>query len=164
MPNLGGLFDLEEKRTEIAELENEMTAPDFWDDQKQAQKIIDQANAIKDLVQTFDQHVESLENLEVSYELIRDEPDEELRQELEDELTQLIEALNQYELHILLSEPHDKSNAILELHPGAGGQSLKIGQVFCYECIRVGRNKEILKSKHSTTFQVRKPALKASHY
>ncbi|GAA4065396.1 peptide chain release factor 2 [Amphibacillus indicireducens] len=121
MPNLGGLFDLEEKRTEIAELENEMTAPNFWDDQKQAQKIIDQVNAIKDLVQIFDQHVESLENLEVSYELIKDEPDEELRQELEDELAELIEALNQYELQILLSEPHDKSNAILELHPGAGG-------------------------------------------
>ncbi|WP_344910953.1 peptide chain release factor 2 [Amphibacillus indicireducens] len=116
-----GSLDLEEKRTEIAELENEMTAPNFWDDQKQAQKIIDQVNAIKDLVQIFDQHVESLENLEVSYELIKDEPDEELRQELEDELAELIEALNQYELQILLSEPHDKSNAILELHPGAGG-------------------------------------------
>lgn len=121
MPNLGGLFDLDEKRTEIAELENEMTAPNFWDDQKQAQKVIDQANVIKDLVQTFDKHVESLENLEVTYELVKEEDDEELRQELEDELTELIEAINEYELHILLSEPHDRSNAILELHPGAGG-------------------------------------------
>lgn len=119
--NLGGLFDLEEKRTRIAELEAEMAQPDFWDQQEQAQKTIDEVNHIKGLVNTFDQHVESLENLEVSYELVKEEDDRELRQELEEELTQLLDDVNQFEIHILLSDPHDKSNAILELHPGAGG-------------------------------------------
>jgi len=119
--NLGGLFDLEEKRTRIAELEAEMAQPDFWDQQQQAQKTIDEVNHIKGLVNTFDQHVESLENLEVSYELVKEEDDRELRQELEEELTQLLDDVNQFEIHILLSDPHDKSNAILELHPGAGG-------------------------------------------
>ncbi|NMA91344.1 MAG: peptide chain release factor 2 [Amphibacillus sp.] len=116
-----GLFDLEKKRTDIADLENEMTAPNFWDDQKNAQKIIDQVNHLKNLVQTFDQHVEALENLEVTYEFVKEEDDQELRQELNEELEKLIKDLNQYELLILLSDPHDKNNAILELHPGAGG-------------------------------------------
>lgn len=119
--NLGGLFDLEEKRTRIAELETEMTDPDFWNDQKAAQKIIDEANDLKELVQTFDKHVVSLEDLEVSYELVKEEEDQELQMELEEELSQLAEALNQFELYMLLSDPYDKSNAILELHPGAGG-------------------------------------------
>src|SRR5690625_4297218 len=98
-----------------------MAQPDFWDQQKQAKKTINEGNHIKGLVNTFDQHVESLENLEVSYELVKEEDDRELRQELEEELTQLLDDVNQFEIHILLSDPHDKSNAILELHPGAGG-------------------------------------------
>ncbi|MGF7127649.1 peptide chain release factor 2 [Natronobacillus azotifigens] len=98
-----------------------MSDPEFWNDQQAAQKVINEANALKELVQTFDKHVESLENLEVSYELVKEEADEDLRQELEDELIPLTKALNEFELFILLSEPYDKSNAILELHPGAGG-------------------------------------------
>lgn len=98
-----------------------MVDPNFWNDQKAAQKIIDEVNGLKDLVQTFDKHEESLADLEVSYELVKEEEDQELQQELEETLTQLTEDLNQFELYMLLNEPYDKSNAILELHPGAGG-------------------------------------------
>ncbi len=118
---LGGLFDLEEKRTRIAELDAEMVDPDFWNDQQAAQKVINEANSIKELVQAFDKHEEMLENLQVSYELVKEEEDADLKEELEEELKQLGEALNEFELIMLLSEPYDKSNAILELHPGAGG-------------------------------------------
>ncbi|NQD68485.1 peptide chain release factor 2, partial [Bacillus haikouensis] len=41
--------------------------------------------------------------------------------DLEEELGDLIKRLNDYELQLLLSEEYDKNNAILELHPGAGG-------------------------------------------
>ncbi|SEN70326.1 peptide chain release factor 2 [Amphibacillus marinus] len=118
---LGGLFDLDERRTRIAELEAEMTDPEFWNNQQAAQKVINEANGLKDLVQTFDQHVESLDDLEVSYELVKEEADDDLQAELEDQLIELGKKLNEFELFILLSEPYDKSNAILELHPGAGG-------------------------------------------
>ncbi|MDL4839246.1 peptide chain release factor 2 [Aquibacillus rhizosphaerae] len=116
-----GSLDLDEKRARIAELEEEMSDPSFWDNQQEAQKVISEVNGLKDLVQTFDKHGESLENLEVSYELVREENDEELREELETEVNELTSALNQFELFMLLSEPYDKNNAILELHPGAGG-------------------------------------------
>ncbi|WP_141652111.1 peptide chain release factor 2 [Paraliobacillus sp. PM-2] len=116
-----GSLDLEEKRTRIAELEEEMTDPDFWNNQQNAQKVINEVNGLKDLVHTFDRHEETLENLEVSYELVKEEDDPELRAELEPEVQALTEALNQFELFMLLSEPYDKNNAILELHPGAGG-------------------------------------------
>ncbi|WP_245693719.1 peptide chain release factor 2 [Sediminibacillus halophilus] len=116
-----GLFDLEQKRARIAELEEEMTAPTFWDDQQEAQKVINEVNGLKELVENFDKHQETHENLEVSYELVKEENDEDLREELESEVNELTEALNNYELFILLSEPYDKNNAILELHPGAGG-------------------------------------------
>ncbi len=98
-----------------------MTDPSFWDDQQAAQKIINEANGLKELVQAFDKNEESLENAEVSYELVKEENDDDLREDLENEVQSLTDALNQFELFILLSEPYDKNNAILELHPGAGG-------------------------------------------
>lgn len=98
-----------------------MTDPDFWNDQQSAQKTINESNSLKDLVSTFDKHEEALENLEANYELVREEEDEELRKELESEVKELREDLDQFELYLMLSEPYDKNNAILELHPGAGG-------------------------------------------
>ncbi|WP_323741817.1 peptide chain release factor 2 [Salinibacillus xinjiangensis] len=116
-----GLFDLEENRARIAELEQEMTAPEFWDDQDNAQKVIGEVNGLKDLVQSFEKNEAALDNLQLTYELVKEEDDAELREELEDEVHQLTETLNEFELQMLLSEPYDKNNAILELHPGAGG-------------------------------------------
>ncbi len=57
----------------------------------------------------------------MTHDLLKEEPDQDLQQELEKELKSLTKELNEFELQLLLSEPYDKNNAILELHPGAGG-------------------------------------------
>ncbi|WP_173915621.1 peptide chain release factor 2 [Halobacillus sp. Marseille-Q1614] len=116
-----GSLDVEQKKTRIAELEEEMTEPGFWDKQETAQKVINELNGLKYLVNTLEGHEENHENLEVSYELVKEEDDEDLLAELVEEIHQLVEKLGEFELSLLLSEPYDKNNAILELHPGAGG-------------------------------------------
>jgi peptide chain release factor 2 len=98
-----------------------MLQPNFWDDQQKAQTVISESNALKDQVHVFHELYEIYENLELTYELIKEEHDADLQAELESELTDFLERLNQFELELLLSEPYDKNNAILELHPGAGG-------------------------------------------
>jgi peptide chain release factor 2 len=98
-----------------------MLHPDFWNDQEAAQKVINEANALKEQVNTFMEMNESYENLDVTFELLKEELDAELQAELEEELMALTAKLDEYELEMLLSEPYDKNNAILELHPGAGG-------------------------------------------
>lgn len=98
-----------------------MTAPDFWDNQNAAQAVINETNALKEMVDQFHDLNESYENLQLTYELVKEEPDEDLQAELETEIEDLVGKLNDFELQLLLSEPHDKNNAILELHPGAGG-------------------------------------------
>ncbi|GEL76515.1 peptide chain release factor 2 [Tenuibacillus multivorans] len=98
-----------------------MTDPSFWDDPEAAQKVINEANSIKDLVHKFEKNEEDLENLEVSYELVKEEGDEELFEDLQQEIKRVTDQFNTFELEILLSEPYDKNNAILEIHPGAGG-------------------------------------------
>ncbi|MCM3714641.1 peptide chain release factor 2 [Halalkalibacter oceani] len=121
LSNFRGSLDLDEKQERIAELEEKMTDPDFWNDQEAAQAIINDSNALKEQVNGFLALESEYEDLEVSYELVKEEADEDLKQDLEQGVTSLSEALNQFELQLLLSEPYDKNNAILELHPGAGG-------------------------------------------
>lgn len=98
-----------------------MTAPDFWDNQNAAQAIINETNALKEAVDQFHNLNESYENLQLTYELVKEEEDEDLQGELVSEMKELVSQLNDFELQLLLSEQHDKNNAILELHPGAGG-------------------------------------------
>lgn len=119
--NLGGLFDLDAKKAEINKLEQKMTEPGFWDDQNAAQKVIDESNWLKGKVDAFEALETKTEDAEVMYEMVKEEDDAELFNELNDEVTTLSSMVKDFELEMLLSEPYDKNNAILELHPGAGG-------------------------------------------
>ncbi|MEH7883431.1 peptide chain release factor 2 [Bacillus sp. JJ1609] len=116
-----GSLDLENKEARIAELDDSMLAPDFWDDQQKAQVVINEANGLKEQVNVFHELYETYENLDLTYELVKEESDAELQDELEKELKEFTERMSEFELQLLLSEEHDKNNAILELHPGAGG-------------------------------------------
>jgi peptide chain release factor 2 len=98
-----------------------MMQPDFWNDQQKAQAIINEANGLKDLVNEYKDLIETQENLDLTYDLVKEENDAELKSELESELEDFTKRLNRFELELLLSGPYDKNNAILELHPGAGG-------------------------------------------
>lgn len=114
-------LDVEQKETEIQAYDEQMQAAGFWDDQRKAQEIINAANAIKDKVNTFYSLESEVEELTVAFELILEEPDAGLQEELETQIEEVGGHLNRFELEILLSGPYDANNAILELHPGAGG-------------------------------------------
>ncbi|KKE79828.1 peptide chain release factor 2 [Oceanobacillus caeni] len=98
-----------------------MTEPDFWDDQNAAQKVINESNNLKNYISSFEEIEERYEDMEVSYELVKEEKDQELFDELNEEMTTFLNDINDFELQLLLNEPYDANNAILELHPGAGG-------------------------------------------
>jgi peptide chain release factor 2 len=118
---LGGLFDLNAKKARIAELDEQMSAPTFWDDQNAAQVVINEANGLKEQVNEFEELASSYEDLEIAHELVKEEADADMQKELVKDTKELIAKLNDFELQLLLNEPYDKNNAILELHPGAGG-------------------------------------------
>jgi|SRR5690625_10423 len=118
---LGGLFDLDAKEARIHELERQMTAPSFWDDQSNAQKVIQEVNHLKTFVESFSNLSGELDDAYVLYELVKEENDEELFKELNEATVHLQQKMKDFELQMLLSEPYDANNALLELHPGAGG-------------------------------------------
>ncbi len=98
-----------------------MLEPGFWDDQQGAQVIINEGNGLKAIVNEYKDLEEVHENLDMTLELLREEPDEELQEELGKELAEFQQKMADFELQLLLSGPYDQNNAILELHPGAGG-------------------------------------------
>lgn len=98
-----------------------MAQPDFWNDQEQAGRIIEEANQLKASVEKLEELQNKFEDLQITQELAREEQDLELIEEALEMAKTLHEEMNSYELELLLSEDYDKNNAILELHPGAGG-------------------------------------------
>ncbi|MGE7695973.1 peptide chain release factor 2 [Lysinibacillus sp. NPDC094177] len=116
-----GSLDLENKEARIQELDEMMLEPGFWDDQQGAQVIINESNGLKAIVNEYKDLVETHENLDMTLELLQEEPDEELQEELGNELVEFQQKMSDFELQLLLSGPYDQNNAILELHPGAGG-------------------------------------------
>lgn len=105
----------------IAELEDQMLDPNFWNDQQAAQKVINESNGYKETYQSFHALEEEQESMEISLELLKEEADEDLQEELEKDIKAYMATISEFELKLMLSDPYDKNNAILELHPGAGG-------------------------------------------
>ncbi|ATD31995.1 peptide chain release factor 2 [Macrococcus sp. IME1552] len=98
-----------------------MADPDFWNDGDKAQEIINKNNALKEVVNGFNALEEKYENIEVLIEMLKEESDKESEVELIQQLQSLTDDTNDFELKMLLNGEFDANNAILELHPGAGG-------------------------------------------
>ncbi len=118
---LGGLFDLDMKQEMIENFEVKMAAPDFWDDNERAQGIIAEMNAVKSGVDQYQSLNQEYEDVTMMLELAAEEQDEDLAKELYVNVAGIMSKLETFELQLLLNQPYDKFNAILELHPGAGG-------------------------------------------
>ena len=106
---------------DIAEAEHKMAEPGFWDDGEAAQAVINENNANKAAYDSFQKLAEEVDELNMLTEMVAEEPDPDLEEELVERLHTLSEQMKSYELSMLLDEPYDHNNAILELHPGAGG-------------------------------------------
>lgn len=118
---LGGPFDLSYKQEVIANYEVKMADPDFWNDNDEAQKIIGEMNAVKSVVDQYEQLQGQYDDLIVMTELAEEEDDPSLVEEITSSVGTLLHKLEEFQLQLLLNQPYDKLNAILELHPGAGG-------------------------------------------
>lgn len=117
----GGLFDLADQQERLAALEAEMVSETFWDDQQRAQQKIAELREVKDIVEHIDRLANAQEEVQVLLELLQEEEDPTLVSECETTLKAFQADVEAFELQQLLSGPYDRNNAIVELHPGAGG-------------------------------------------
>ncbi len=98
-----------------------MTQQGFWDNLEHSQKVNQRLANLKDRVAAFKVLESSRQDLEVMWELCLEEQDPLLDEELLTELATLTKGVDDTELEVLLAGPYDRGDAILSLHPGAGG-------------------------------------------
>ena len=110
-----------------------MTEPDFWDDNIAAQKTSQELNELKQTYENFHQMTDLFDESEILLEFLSE--DESVHEELEEKLIELDKMMTSYEMTLLLSEPYDNNNAILEIHPGSGGTEAQDWEICFYGCI-----------------------------
>jgi peptide chain release factor 2 len=115
------IFDVAAKRERIAALDARMAEPGFWDSQNSARQVIDESNELKSWVEPIDVADRKVVELTELRELLDLEPDASLEQEFSAELDRLVQDLDRLELKAMLRGPEDGRDAILTVHPGAGG-------------------------------------------
>lgn len=98
-----------------------MNASDFWEDRETAQRTIEKVNRHKRWVEIWQRLEDQWSDLRVLYELAVEEDDAEAMAEVEAELKALEKGIEDLEFQNMLSERDDEKNAILTIHPGAGG-------------------------------------------
>lgn len=108
------------QQNRLMALEEATYAPDFWADQNHAQALIAEQNGIKEILAELAELKDLVDTIEISVALAEEDPDQDL--------TEAETALREFEtkselLHVkmLLDQPYDRLNAIVEFHPGAGG-------------------------------------------
>ena len=115
------LFDISKLETELTNLEQETTKEGFWNDQKESSKVLAEIKWRKEKCSDFKKIRQELENISELLELVKAEPDETLENEISIETKKIEKELDKFEFQTLFSGKYDKNNAILTLHPGAGG-------------------------------------------
>lgn len=114
-------FDLAKKNQEIEEYDKKTLEPDFWQDQKKAQQTIRARNSLKDIVDRYEALDAQLTSLDETADALKSEFDEELMMMAQEEYEEMDSKFESFEIQVLLSHEYDQNNAILEIHPGAGG-------------------------------------------
>ena len=114
-------FDIPKLEMELRELEKETMQDGFWNDQKNSNKVLTEIKSRKNKVNKYKEILGELENTLELIELVEIEQDEALESEIISDSKKISKEIENFELQTLLSGKYDGNNAILTLHPGAGG-------------------------------------------
>jgi peptide chain release factor 2 len=115
------IFDLPTLQARIADLEQVAAQPDFWDDRTTAQVTLQNLDDLKSSLEQFDRWKSDLADAGAALEILSIENDDLLLTEADQNLRQLAEELDRWELERLLSGIYDTKGAVLTINAGAGG-------------------------------------------
>jgi len=121
----GAIFDVARSREILTSLEAKTSDPNFWQDQEQAQKILQQRKVAEGVVASDEKLARTLSDIETYFHLAAEETDaaqrDSLLGELEREIVTADTYVSELETLTLLSGENDGLNAIMTIKPGAGG-------------------------------------------
>jgi len=117
----GDIFELDKKENRIKEISNIMSSNAFWDDQAKANQISKELKDLQNIVEDFRVLTEKIEELEILYELNCQENNSEVWKEIIQKIGVLEKEVSSQERNLFFDGEYDKNNAIISIHPGAGG-------------------------------------------
>jgi peptide chain release factor 2 len=115
------VFDLAHKKTQITDLETESMAEDFWADNRRAQAHMQQLNALREEVTTWESIDERLNDLHGLAGLLEEDPDEGMQEEVAQDLAAIEQEVEKLQFALMLNGEHDARDAIVSIHAGSGG-------------------------------------------
>ena len=115
------LFDIAKLNKELKELEQQTIQENFWNDTKNSSKVLNKIKNLKGKTSEYQRIENEINNLEELTELIELEPDEELIKEIIKNTNKIQKDIEKFEINTFLSGKYDSNNAIVTIHPGAGG-------------------------------------------
>lgn len=115
----GGIFDIDQKLIEIANEEEKTFDPNFWNNAKEAEKVVQQLRSKKKWVEDYQKAEALLEELQLSYEFFREGALSE--EELDTAYANVLQLIESMEFKNMLSEEGDEMSAVLQITAGAGG-------------------------------------------
>ncbi len=114
-------LNIDNLKTEIAELEKISTSPDFWDDMEKSQKTMQKIGSLKAKVESYETLKNDFDDAQVMIELADEEGDESLVEDCTSSVEDIEKRIESMTLSTLLNGEFDGKNAILTFHAGAGG-------------------------------------------
>jgi peptide chain release factor 2 len=115
----GAIFDAPRKQIELTTLEAEIGDPDFWNQPEKSQRVMQQRKRLEEAIQHSAMVASVTSDIDTLFELARE--GENVNGDLERELKAFEHRLEELETGMLLSGENDARNAIITIHPGAGG-------------------------------------------
>ena len=115
------LFDIAGKKKQVEELEEQTKANEFWTDMEKSAKVLQEIKALKDKIDGIEKTKSLIEDTKVLIELGNEANDESVIPEVKQNVKTISKTIDKLEIENLLSGKHDKDNAIITIHPGAGG-------------------------------------------
>ena len=115
----GAIFDADRKRSKVLELEKKASHPEFWNNQEEAQSVLQTRSRLERDIELDARLAREGQDIRALAELA--EEGEDVISELESEVRKLEQETQHTEIRMLLSGEHDASDAIVTIHPGAGG-------------------------------------------
>ncbi len=121
MENITGVIQPEALKARLREIETLENTQDFWNDATHAATIQKEKTQIERKLDKYNHTANALLEAEEFYAMAKEEHDEESIEALFNDATTLESLVESMEIAVLLSGEHDSNNAIVSIHPGAGG-------------------------------------------
>ena len=121
MENIGNIVKPDILENRLSEIDTMQQEQDFWNDAEYAGKISQEKTKTERILATFNDANDAVVDAQEYFDLAKSEKDEETLEMLFEEASTLKEATNALEVQMMLSGEHDGNNAIVSIHPGAGG-------------------------------------------